>query len=323
MNKIVRALVVGTVAATLVGCHAGKSHPGAWRLSQDGLAVEVLGAVDRVTYFGPAKGPNLLHLERLDEGPTDDGSYRFFGGVYTWVSPQDGWFDETGEPGDWPPDPAMDVGPVRRTSGSRGQVTVTGPMQRSGLVEVKTIRMIDSSTAQFEFAVRNDGVVPVRAGAWTLAAAGKMDLIAVRMPEGTEVWGADEAVEQFQRIRRRTNKKTGWALVKPWRARWKGGIKVYLMPPEGEPAQIAVCHKGFWFYRRVEPLNADERARLLASGEGPIALYIQPGRKKGEQRIVEVELYGPIEELDPGESVTTTETWRVIKAKGRRTRVLP
>jgi len=319
--------VLGALTGFLLsGCHAAHSHPDAWRLSsggRGGLAVEVLGSIDRVTYFGRAKGPNLLHIEGLNRGPRDDGEYRFFGGLYTWTSPQYAWFSEAGEPQDWPPDPAMDIGPVLRTGGARNQFSTTGPVQRSGLQEIKTIGLVDGSTATFEFELRNRGPAPVSAGPWSLSASGRRNLIAVRMKEGTTVWGTEEDSKQkFDSILGKVNPKTGWALIKPKKARWKGGIKVYIEPPPGEAAEVAFCRKGYWMYRAIQPLSEREKAQLRESGEGPIAFYVQPGRGK-EQTIIETELYGPIESLEPDRSTKTVETWRIFKARGRRTSILP
>ena len=70
-------------------------------------------------------------------------------------------------------------------------------------------------------------------------------------------------------------------------------------------------------------MNAEEIATLRDAGEGPIALFIQPGRSKGEETIIETQLYGSLVTLESGEQTSTTETWKLIKAKGRSTKMLP
>lgn len=339
-----RLVMIGVLplAAAGGGCASSVrtpvTRPDAIRVERDGLAAEFAPSIDRVTFFGPSGGENLLHVVGLDRQPPTDGSYVFWGGCYTWVSPQKapggdasspmGWVDVDGTKRDWPPDPAMDVGPARRTGLGDGMLRVTGPEQRSGLAEIKSLRVLARDRALFSFTLRNaGGAGPIVAGPWINTAAGPRDAIAVRMPPGTEVYGwNDESVARFNSVLGPADER-GWRRVDLSRAAWDGGIKVYLAPPRGErlaSTEIAVWRRdaGAWMHRDIGPLSADEIERLRAAGEGPVAVYIQPSSGGGEA-IVEAELYGPIRDILPGAQHTATETWRVIESRDGSTAALP
>lgn len=333
---------MSAIATGVGGCATSKvsseptTHPEAIRVEDQGLAAEFVASIDRLTFFGSASGGNLLHVVGLDRPRPVDGSYVFWGGCYTWVSPQKvpasdpaspmGWVASDGTKMDWPPDPAMDVGPVRRTGLGRGMFSVAGPEQRKGLQELKSFRIIAQDTAEFEYSLVNRGVTSVAAGPWINTAAAGNDVIAVRMPPGTEVYGWNTmSTEMFDAILGPADER-GWRLVELSKARWSGGIKVYLAPPAGSglnDVEIAVWRRNAkaWLHRSLGAMSAEQIARLRAAGEGPVAVYYQPG--SGDEAIVEAELYGPVEDIEPGMSTTARERWRVIRSASASTAALP
>jgi hypothetical protein len=333
---------MSALAGGVTGCGTSRvageptTHPEAIRVEGRGLAAEFVQSIDRFTFFGPAGGANLLHVVGLDRPRPTDGSYVFWGGCYTWVSPQKGpagdpaspmgWIDSDGTKKDWPPDPAMDVGPVRRTGLARGMFSVAGPEQRKGLQELKSFRVIAQDVAEFEYTLLNRGAASVTAGAWINTAAAGDDVIAVRMPPGTEVYGWNKmSTDMFDAILGAADER-GWRLMDLSKARWDGGIKVYLAPPAGsglEDVEIAVWRRSAkaWMHRSLGAMSADQVSRLRDAGEGPVAIYYQPG--KGDEAIVEAELYGPIEDIAPAARSTVRERWRIIRSSTANAAALP
>lgn len=305
---------------------APHTHERAVRLEHAGLAVEALPSIDRFTYFGTFDGPNMLHIEGLEREPAADGSYTFFGGCYTWFAPQNGplgWRGPSGEAQGWPPDPVMDVGPVWRSGRSENSVTLTGPIGRSGLREEKTFTLVDNATATLAYTLRNESAAAVLAGTWINASVDPKGAIAVRVPEGTEVYGWDDVAVGRVRSVLSTTDDRGWAMIDLRDAEWEGGSKVWFAAPPGTPVELAVWRKGgraggYWLLRSLPPLGAAEIAQLREVGEGPVAVYIDPGAP-----IVEAELYGPVLSIPPGGEQSATETWRMISSKERSTKVLP
>lgn len=304
------------------------------RIARHGLAAEFIPSIDRLTFFGRERGSNMLHLSSLERDVPTDGSYTFWGGCYTWVSPQrgvegviPGWVGEDRvTPQDWPPDPAMDVGPARRASREAGSFGFIGPDHRTGLREEKTFRIVARDVAVFEYTLHNRGAAARSAGTWTNLAVSRNDVIAVRLTGSTRIHGWDESgTERLRSIMGEPDAR-GWALINLRRAKWDGGIKVYFSPAPGEAArevEIAVWRRnvGAWLYRSLGRMTAEDAAMLDAAGEGPVAVYIQP--KGDDGPIIEAELYGPIREIPPDSSATTRETWRIIPALRAETAALP
>jgi len=107
----------------------------------------------------------------------------------------------------------------------------------------------------------------------------------------------------------------GWYLIDLTEADWAGGTKFYF----DAPAELAVWvpegkkrKSGFWLHRRqLAAVNAE---RLIENGEAPVALYIDPAAE-----LIEAELYGPLVDLEPGETHEAIELWTVYPATAPNT----
>lgn len=297
----------------------------ATRLEGKEIAVEFSSAIDRYTYFGPKNGPNLLHVTAMDRSPSADGSYVFFGGAYTWIAPQNGpngWLAADGSPSGWPPDPAMDVGKTTRVRVMPGSCIDANPVNRMGLVERKTLSVSDQDVAHVVFELANSGPSDRVCGAWINTAASNDHMLAVRAPFGTEVWAWEEKDSMPLTDLMSQPNEDGWVLIDLSKANWEGGIKFYIQPGavKGETkVDIAQWYGGYWMYRRQKDCGAGDFALLRENGEGPVAVYIQPGAEP----IIEAELYGRLVNLALGQSERWTEEWRVIEAATPDVSVLP
>lgn len=263
----------------------------------------------------------MLETRGLERRPDPEGGYTFFGGCYTWSAPQNGplgWKSAEGESVNWPPDPAMDRGPARIAGRSRSSLTMVGPRGRSGLLERTEFALREDGAGELRVSLRNEGDEARVAGAWVNTAAGKDDVIALWAPEGTGLRGWDEASAGRLEAIMEPPTASGWARVDLRKASWEGGIKVYVEAATGGgPSRIAVWRGGYWFVRTGAAMNASAIERLREMGEGPVAVYIQPGGAADDDGIVEMELYAPVEKIAPGEEARWSEAWRVIPAPGR------
>jgi hypothetical protein len=319
------SLVLAALVAALTGCSAPEpvTHPEAMRFERGGLAIEHLGSIDRLTWFGPVNGPNMLFTQMLDQPPAEDGNYTFFGGCYTWVSPQTGplgWRGTDGEQLPWPPDPAMDIGPAQTIGQTRAGITTRTPVSRAGLREVKTFALRKNGVAELTNELVNWGDEPRTVGTWVNTAVHDKGVIAVRFDpahDDAAIWGWNqESIDRFLSILAPSDVK-GWSLVRTADADWDGGGKVYLDDhPHFENTswvspEIAIWRRGYWLHRKGHaPVDG---AKLRAMGEGPVAIYIQPA--SGDSKaIIEAELYGPIEEIGPGERTVAGEEWTLIES---------
>lgn len=320
---MLRTLTLGAVAAggvVAAGCTTVDAPWDAQRVQGDAIAVEFRPSIDRFTYIGPVdkNGPNLVFVQHQHQKPAANEAYTFYGGCYTWIAPQAGplgWRDATGAERAWPPDPAMDVGPATvERIGAEG-FRITTPIGRTGLREIKELRIEGPSAAVLEFTVQNTTTGLVTAGPWVNTAVVPGSVIAVRMTPATDVWGwNEESIARFRSVMRFID-GTGWAIVEPDSAEWEGGIKVYL---DAAP-EIAIWREGYWLHR-VQTARDDGRLRRV--GEGPVALYIQPAQG-AEVAIVEAELYGRIADIPPMGSHAGTERWTVIPSATPDVSALP
>lgn len=304
------------------------TRPDAARIGRGQLVIEYSPDLDRVTLIGVRKGPNLLHTVGLEREPAEDGAYTFYGGGYTWVAPQGGqhgWTDADGELSEWPPDPAMDSGPSVIVGRTSTQVVVENPISRSGLRQRKSIGLAATHEATIEYELINESDQPLRRAHWINTAVAPGGIIALKMKDGDEVAQlyADTAdgAETLSSLLGPIG-DDGWAILRLSEVELSGGLKVYT---DG-PAEIAVwvanpdwlMSKGFWLHRSLaEPLTIEQRNELRAIGEGPVAVYLNTGLE-----LFEAELYGPVVDIEPGETAVSTEIWRVYEAPSPQTMFL-
>ncbi len=317
------SVLMVVVTGGCAGSDGPRSRPmvGAVRIESAGLAAEWAPGIDRCVYFGPSGGPNMLLTRSLDRLPASDGAYTFFGGCYIWVAPQKGplgWKSSEDAELSWPPAPAMDIGPTRISGRSHNSITTVGPRQRTGLVENTTLTLRDGLVAELRSGLRNESGEARVAGVWVTTAVGEGDVIALRIPAGTNLRGWDEASVSRLKAVMGPPSASGWVTVDLKKVEWEGEIKVYIEAPTsgGEPSRIAVWRCGYWFVRTGSVMDESIVARLREVGEGPVAVYIEPGRKGDAEGggIVEAEMYGPIEVISPGGKAVVSEEWRLIPA---------
>ncbi len=265
---------------------------------------------DRLMWFGPENGPNLLETRDLDVPPSDE-SYTFYGGAYTWMAPQSAWTDESGSPRDWPPDPRMDAGPVRLVRSWMTGIEVEGPVTRNGLREIKRFEMIGDGEMVVSYILRNDSQEPVTAGPWLITAGRRGGLFAVAS-------GVDGSV-RFDRPDSeslwldRGEERGSWWLIDLWaRRKWKNtrddlDLKAFIDSPQ-RPV-VAAWDGGWWLVRMMESDPLDPAA-AHSGGEAPVEVYLHYAHGMG---FFEAELLGRVVTLQPGESVEHRERWRVVE----------
>ncbi|MFM9957417.1 MAG: hypothetical protein ACKVZJ_05040 [Phycisphaerales bacterium] len=304
-----------------------------------GVRVRFSPRIDRIVFFGPeGGGPNLLHAVDLSRSLPANGDYTFFGGAYSWWAPQNGekgWVGADGTPKNWPPDPAMDVGPAVLTAKTDRSITVVGPVQRSGLRESKTIRIKGPNRAEISYTLTNTTNRTMTAGPWlnTAVTPGAGSVMAFRTSPGgmrgnaeerSSTWSVrgamGENADALFRGALTGTQENGWNALPLSNAMWKEGIKVYLeaWATSSEPAELAVWRDGWWLHRRLTTGDRDSHERMRQFGEGPVATYINPGLG-----IIEAELVAPIVDIPPGGETTAVEVWTLIPSATADVNALP
>jgi Domain of unknown function (DUF4380) len=322
-NRIGGWLKVAAAAVTLTiasGCQVFEAvnpddpaRPGnIVRLERHGVVLSYRPDIDRVVFFGAVGGPNMLHTVELDRQPAHDGSYTFYGGGYSWVAPQRGelgWRDAAGELRDWPPDPAMDCGPMEVIRRSHDSFTARSPIMGNGLREYVTFTLVGSNLVEVVRELENTGSEPTQASLWVITAVEPGATVALR-GEAVDHLRAG-TLEEEAALLEWFQPDDGCFLLDTALADNRDGIKAYF---DAEPF-LAVHNQGWWFIR--DGLARDSGS-LNEVGEAPIALYLHP-----ELEIFEAELYGPLREIAPGERIDYTEYWMLRASYPPDCAVLP
>ncbi|MFG0253374.1 MAG: DUF4380 domain-containing protein [Phycisphaerales bacterium JB038] len=268
------------------------------RLERNGVVLSYRPDIDRVIFFGASGGPNMLHTVGLDRRPAHDESYTFYGGCYSWVAPQRGewgWRAADGTASDWPPDPAMDRGPMEVVKRSHDSLTARSPIMRNGLREYVTFTMVGSNLVEVVRELENVGEQPTQASIWSITAVEPGATVALRQDAVGHLWSeASHEAEAFRSLLTPDDEHFRFSTAA---ATNRDGVKVYF----DAEAYLAVHKQGWWFVR--DGLSRDHGS-LKEVGEAPIALYLHP-----ELEIFEAELYGPLREIAPGERLDYTEYW--------------
>ncbi len=306
-------LMVALAALNAAGCAAGP-HTAA-RLHSAHLEMTYDPQRDRIISFGPAGGPNLLWVRDLDHPPAADGSYTFYGGMYSWISPQGAWVDESGERHDWPPDPVMDRGPTVIDSRSERRLVASGPATRSGLVEQKWFEIApDRSAGVLDQRLHNPTSEKIVGGVWVNVAVKPGGVIAVR-DAGSDhfrISGGEAANALWARA---TTSHEGWVLIHTDGVDWSDlGADSFKFFAGGSPT-IAIWTDGYWLLRQA--MNGDADGSPARHGEAPVEVYINYGLQ-----LFEAELLGPIAPIPPGGTAQHIERWTVIPAAQSDTSLL-
>ncbi len=276
------------------------------------LILEYDAERDRIVRFGPINGPNLLETRDLDVVPNSDGEYTFFGGMYTWVAPQNGWVNQQGGLHNWPPDPAMDRGPCTLNIDSGDGILIEGPVLRSGLQQTKRISISDDGICTIAHALHNTTNTTQHAGIWSITAAKTGSTIAVRLD--SDNWFVEEpGVSLDSELNNAL-----WAAVAnevgPWIVFDTGtdlsnaqvdsdSFKAFVN--RAPSTQIAIWSDGYWLVRSADP--PDIFSSLSEVGESSIEIYGHFGLN-----LFEAELLSAYQSIPPGEMITWTETWQIV-----------
>jgi len=312
------------------GCGAIPANP-TQTISGFGLKAAYDADCDRLTYFGPNKGPNLLFApNRAKVGSDPEDGYVFFGGMYSWIGPQGEWVDASGNPKSWPPDPVIDRGPMSVMDMTLREFQAVGPVSPiSGLRESKSVEIVGEGEAVVTHRVENLSDEPRRVSIWTITAAPTRAIIVVPRPLATQPIGMDKP-ESHDLWERRAGEVGNWVMLPRQRMRrlrrMSGELKAFVpvgaridaqQHSETLPPCIAIWKRHYWLLRVGDPSSIDVDGTLWAAGEAPVEVYVNSGLK-----IFEAELLSPIVELQPGESTQFTERWFVIYGSRYNTSVL-
>lgn len=279
----------------------------------------------RVLWFSRRGGDNLIKTsERVITQPAPRvsataGDMGYLGHI-VWVGPQSEWWTrQTVNPfrrytgAIWPPDPYLVLAAncvVERSAGSLGLEGVNSPV--SGVRLSKSFFLTGNERPAVELQARAVNVS---------GRAISRDLwFNTRVPPSTRVY-VPVASERDVRVESRTGKRTGPVmfslaegilsldLIPPPAGKTERRGKVFIQPSQGWMAGFS-GNQVFIIEFTLQP------ERLIHPEQGQVELYMDYHPGDPERGMIEMEVHAPYRRLEPGESMSATETWTALPYEG-------
>jgi hypothetical protein len=252
-------------------------------------------------------GKNVLNLVEANAGtspPATLKDYTFFGGLYTWLAPQDHWVDlEKNEVYNKKPDPTIDRGPYEVTGTGAGELTMISPTVKAYGLKVEKIFTLPKNENHLEYMVRlhNVGHYPVRWAVWNLTAVKPNGIVFFDIPHGEadfNFFGASQTHRKwFSNIMHIIDDTTA---AVDYRKYAGPGAKMFVRVGS---KFVAYRQPGSWFVRRFP----NDSRQIFTDQQSQIELWADA--KKG---IFELEAASPDYAILPGKSVSWTETMSIV-----------
>lgn len=313
--------LIGLVALANGCARYGPYKPrGFQRILGDGLVAEYDSNRDRVTRFGPRGRFNLLYVNDLDRAPSPSGQFTHFGGMYTWVAPQEDWRDRNGNAYTWPPNSAMDAGPTFVSKHGLHEFEATGPILPSGLQEIKSMHLGRDDygpRALVTNSLRNTTDEPIEAGPWVTTGVVPGSVIAVLTPESDADLALSRHPDAQETWDNTTRQRSQWTLIRTKRYYWWLHDADTMKVRFPSDRVIAIHRRGHWLVRIGEPVKAEANPSIATTGHAPVEVAVNFG-----SRIHEASLIAPIGTIAPGEQVDYVERWYIIPGMASRVRQL-
>lgn len=223
-----------------------------------------------------------------------DNEWHNYGGSKTWVAPQTLW--------GWPPDSMMDNGKCNAeiiTSDDGSQLLrITGaPSLKLGTLIIREISLADSGEAVIKQTVRNISDKPVTCGVWGISYMKTPSLVAFPVKPKSKFSNGITYFNAESKNSKQFSIKDGFCITK------------YL----GEQGLIGSDSDGPWMVWFKDSMAYIKMFDAMEKGaeypNGGCSVQVLTGDAKSGY--LEMELYGPLAKLKPGESASYTERWRI------------
>ncbi len=315
----IRLLLIGWSAVAAWG----GEQPGEERLLLLRNARAVLGvwleAGGRVAVYRANDGRNVLYGDpdqwsRPEAIPPPGHACHFvpYHGHVVWLSPQSLWWSQQTVNASrrerkaiWPPDPYLDRGAYRVTERDATSVTLVSPESPvSGVCLTKRYQLHDDGSVALSYTLRNIRNEPVSWGLWSNTRVAGTQYAYVPVTET----GLCPRVEGHLPLRQREGFVYLDAATSVPDGQDDVSGKLFLQPRAGV---VATFGRGHCFLKA---------APLPAPGEVHpdhefVEIYQRLHRRENDS-LLELEMQGVYRTLKPGESLSFSETWRLLPYDG-------
>ncbi|MBD9368730.1 DUF4380 domain-containing protein [Xanthomonas sp. XNM01] len=292
------------------------------------LRLEVLPTLGgRVLHFGARGAPNLLAVgeDALRDQPhprvhADAGNIGYLGHEI-WAGPQrDWWRDQTVNPArraaaaDWPPDPWLAYAEARVLVNEPQRLVVEGaasPVSGVQLTQSFTLAPQRPDAVELTVEMRNTRAEPVARDIWFNTRVHPETRVYVPLAaDGSGLRVRSDMDDTYDGLVSTTaDGLFSLELLPPAEGRQGRRGKVFIQPRAGWIAGFA-AGQAFLIHFEHQP-----RARIHPE-QGQVELYLDWKPGQVPTGLLELEVHGPYETLQPGESISAHEWWVVRRYDG-------
>ncbi len=280
----------------MVQCQNVKYHgwSNCFKLTND--LVELIVTTDigpRVLYCGFQGGKNQFYENPEDEGKNGGDTWRIYGGHRLWHAPEDPVRTY-----------AADNFPVEFEILTEG-IRLTAPVETNQVQKTIEIRLDETSPrVEINHKLQNCGAWTISLSAWALT---------VMRAGGMAILPHPQKIE-FPGLLTPTHSLALWGYTRMNDPRWTWGEKYIFLRQDSRTARP----------QKLGMLNSSRWAAYQNGNEVFVKQFgYQPGSNYPDQNcnfetftnenILELESLGPMEQLDPGQSIEHHETWSLFR----------
>lgn len=277
----------------------------------------------RVVHFGLYGGRSVLNIDaRLLSAPvpepSPDAKHYPLNGHEVWVGPQSEWWshqelnaDRKARAASWPPDPWISIGRFSIVKRDASSILMEGPVSPvTGLQMTKEASILPEGSTRLKTSAKNCRDKAVR---WELWSNTRLDggcrpyspVSTGKIRFDSTCWNpTKQQILQYE-------VRDGFFTFKMPAA--SDGLdwmqKAYFKPDAGT---LCAFGKDFLFVKSFEPSKWSE----VHPTQAPVEIYQCIPHGKPEDSLLELEFHGAYRTLEPGESMSIEETWRVFPYDG-------
>jgi hypothetical protein len=268
----------------------------------EGVVVPAIGRIMQLRRIGDAAGVLWENRELDGQMPKpNSGTWANFGGDKCWPAPQSDWPRMMGH--EWPPPAGFDASPYEASPTNAGLMLISPVDQAWG---IQVVRHVELDATGPVMRVRHEfhkvQGKPVRIAVWTIAQFNDPACVAIKLPESSRFSGGYTKLIDADAAESEVSDRVLTFVRHP-----RKFVKI------GSDASSVVWVGSTSVVRIQSEIVAGE----YPDGGCAIEVYTNPG----EQKYVELETFGPLVNLESGQTIEHATTYTVMPRRMADARV--
>ncbi len=328
-SEYLKLITIFLIIATMMGCNEAallKKNKRLITLKNSQIEIGIIPHLGgRIVVL---RKPGMNNILKSDSAQWNDplarpeisafSDFKAFNGHIVWLSPQSEWWikqdinlERRDSKAIWPPDPYLIYGNYQITERTDTSLTMVGPASPiSGVQLTKKVLINSQGVVTFETSAKNIREQPISWGLWF----------------NTRLDGFARCYLPANESDLRKLAVTGDENETPLPYAFTQGYFTFL-PPALSNASSKYVQKAFLIPKENFMVGFSEGQAIKISFEGVPPAQIHPDQAPVEiynlisasETLLELEVHGPYQTFQPGESIRMAETWQLFKYDGETT----